>query len=142
MLSIVMHVVLILFFAWVLLHALIYSKSDGRVVIEGLEGNPTGTPTTATADPAPASAPPASAPPASAPSATAPSATQAQIDENTAEIAILKTQLINLINTSTQLNAAMIANEKGVQQNTDLIQKVVQSQNDTNAKLANMKSTK
>jgi hypothetical protein len=36
----------------------------------------------------------------------------------------------------------MIANEKGVQQNTDLIQKVVQSQNDTNAKLANMKSTK
>ena len=137
MLSIVMHVVLILFFAWVLLHALIYSKSDGRVVIEGLEGNPTGTPTTATADPAPASAPPASAP-----SATAPSATQAQIDENTAEIAILKTQLINLINTSTQLNAAMIANEKGVQQNTDLIQKVVQSQNDTNAKLANMKSTK
>ena len=109
MLSIVMHVVLILFFAWVLLHALIYSKSDGRV-IEGLEGNPT--------------------------------ATQSQIDENTAEIAILKSQLINLINTSTQLNAAMVANEQGVQQNTDLIQKVVQSQTDTNTKMANMKSTK
>jgi hypothetical protein len=127
MLSIVMHVALILFFAWVLLHALIYSKSVGRV-IEGLEGN--GATATPTPTPTDASAPPA------------PPATQAQIDENTAEIAILKSQLINLINTSTQLNAAMVANEKGVQQNTDLIQKVVQSQNDTNTKLANMKSTK
>lgn len=130
MLSIVMHVALILFFAWVLLHALIYSKSVGRV-IEGLEGNGA----TPTATPMPTDGPDASAPPA-------PPATQAQIDENTAEIAILKSQLINLINTSTQLNAAMAANEKGVQQNTDLIQKVVQSQNDTNTKLANMKSTK
>ena len=103
-----MHVALILFFAWVLLHALIYSKSVR--VIEGLEGNPT--------------------------------ATQSQIDENTAEIAVLKSQLINLINTSNQLNAAMLANEQGVKQNTDLIQKVVQSQNDTNTKMANMKSTK
>jgi hypothetical protein len=127
MLSIVMHVALILFFAWILLHALIYSKSVGRV-IEGLEGN--GATATPTPTPTDASAPPA------------PPATQAQIDENTAEIAILKSQLINLINTSTQLNAAMAANEKGVQQNTDLIQKVVQSQNDTNTKLANMKSTK
>jgi hypothetical protein len=135
MLSIVMHVALILFFAWVLLHALIYSKSHGRV-IEGLEGNGA---TATVPDATTATAPDATTATASAPPAKA---TQAQIDENTAEIAILKTQLINLINTSTQLNAAMIANEKGVQQNTDLIQKVVQSQNDTNAKLANMKSTK
>ena len=131
MLSIVMHVALILFFAWVLLHALIYSKSVR--VIEGLEGNPT---TTATPTDAP------DAPDATAPQATAPQATQAQIDENTAEIAVLKSQLINLINTSNQLNAAMLANEQGVKQNTDLIQKVVQSQNDTNTKMANMKSTK
>ena len=131
MLSIVMHVALILFFAWVLLHALIYSKS-GRV-IEGLEGNTTATPT----------ATPTDAPDApDAPDATAPQATQAQIDENTAEIAVLKSQLTNLINTSNQLNAAMLANEQGVKQNTDLIQKVVQSQNDTNTKMANMKSTK
>jgi hypothetical protein len=135
MLSIVMHVALILFFAWVLLHALIYSKSDR--VIEGLEGNGATATPTATATATPTDGPDASAPPASAPPAT-----QSQIDENTAEIAILKSQLINLINTSTQLNAAMAANEKGVQQNTDLIQKVVQSQNDTNTKLANMKSTK
>lgn len=132
MLSIVMHIALTLFFAWVLLHALIYSKS-GRV-IEGLEGNPTTTATPTDAPDAP-----------DAPDATAqkaPQATQAQIDENTAEIAVLKSQLINLINTSNQLNAAMLANEQGVKQNTDLIQKVVQSQNDTNTKMANMKSTK
>ena len=126
MLSIVMHVALILFFAWVLLHhALIYSKSVGHV-IEGLEGNGAmaTTATTATASPAP------------------PTQSQTQIDENAAQIAILKSQILNLTNISNQLNAAMAANEKGVQQNTDLIQKVVQSQNDTNTKLANMKSTK
>lgn len=126
MLSIVMHVALILFFAWVLLHhALIYSKSVGHV-IEGLEGNgaTATTATTATASPAP------------------PTQSQTQIDENAAQIAILKSQILNLTNISNQLNAAMAANEKGVQQNTDLIQKVVQSQNDTNTKLANMKSTK
>jgi len=123
MLSIVMHVALILFFAWMLLHhALIYSKSVGHV-IEGLEGNGA-TATTATASPA------------------TPTQSQTQIDENAAQIAILKSQILNLTNISNQLNAAMAANEKGVQQNTDLIQKVVQSQNDTNTKLANMKSTK
>ena len=126
MLSIVMHVALILFFAWMLLHhALIYSKSVGHV-IEGLEGNgaTATTATTATASPA------------------TPTQSQTQIDENAAQIAILKSQILNLTNISNQLNAAMAANEKGVQQNTDLIQKVVQSQNDTNTKLANMKSTK
>ena len=127
MLSIVMHVALILFFAWLLIHALIYSKSVGRV-IEGLEGTPTAT---AKADPD-----------AKAPQAKSPEANQIQIDENTAEIAILKGQIATLVNTSIQLKAAMNDNEKGVQQNTALIQKVVQSQNDTNAKLANMKSTK
>jgi len=138
MLSIVMHVALILFFAWVLLHhALIYSKSVGHV-IEGLEGNGA-TATTATATTATATATTATT--ATASPAT-PTQSQTQIDENAAQIAILKSQILNLTNISNQLNAAMAANEKGVQQNTDLIQKVVQSQNDTNTKLANMKSTK
>jgi hypothetical protein len=139
MLSIVMHVALILFFAWVLLHhALIYSKSVGHV-IEGLEGNGAmaTTATTATAT----TATTATATTATASPAT-PTQSQTQIDEIAAQIAILKSQILNLTNISNQLNAAMAANEKGVQQNTDLIQKVVQSQNDTNTKLANMKSTK
>jgi hypothetical protein len=64
---------------------------------------------------------------------------QAQIDENTAEIALLKTQIASLISTAIQLNATMLQNETGIKNNTDMIQKVVQSQNDTNTRIANMK---
>jgi hypothetical protein len=96
--------ILILFFSWLLIHALFYSKSQS--VIEGLD-------------------------PSASPSA--------QLDENTAEIALLKTQIASLVSTATQLNATMLQNEAGIKNNTDMIQKVVQSQNDTNAKLANMK---
>ena len=107
--------ILIVFFSWLLLHALFYSKSYS--VIEGLDPS---------ASPSPSPSP-------------SPKSTQAQIDENTAAIALLKTQIASLIATATQLNATMLQNETGIKNNTDMIQKVVQSQTDTNAKLANMK---
>ena len=110
--------ILILFFAWLLIHAFIYSKSESQYrIIEGLD------------------------PSATAPAATAPAATAtAQLDENTAEIAILKDQIASLNDTAIQLNATMIQNEVGIKNNTDLIQKVVKSQNDMQTNLANMKS--
>lgn len=114
--SMILCSILILFFSWLLIHALVYSKSQS--VIEGL------------------ASPSASPSPSPLPSSKS---AQAQIDENTAEIALLKTQIASLVSTATQLNAIMLQNEAGIKQNTDMIQKVVQSQTDTNAKLANMK---
>jgi hypothetical protein len=64
---------------------------------------------------------------------------QVQIDENTAQIAVLKDQIASLMTTATQLKTTMAQNEAGIKNNTSLIQKVMQSQNDTNAKLASMK---
>ena len=107
---------LILFFAWLLLHYFLYSKYNN--IIEGL-------------DPA--------ATPAPTPTAAAAASGQAQIDENTAQIAILKKQIASLIDTATQLTATMKQNETGIKNNTALIQKVMQSQTDSNAKLASMK---
>ena len=140
--------ILILFFAWLLIHAFIYSKSESQYrIIEGLD------PSGELRSPTPSS-------PATATTATAATATageqrhgttlqaqgakppsQTQIDENTAEIAILKGQIASLNDTATQLNATMIQNEAGVKNNTGLIQKVVKSQNDMQTKLANMKSS-
>ena len=100
---------LILFFAWLLLHALIYSKSG--YIIEGLEPSPTPSATPATTTPV-----------------------------NPAEIEFLKQQVAALEITAAKLNAAMTLNEAGVKNNTDLVQKVVKSQNDTQVKLASMKS--
>ena len=117
--------ILILFFAWLLIHAFIYSKSKSQYrIIEGLDpsASPTAAPTS---------------PPAVA-SAVAPE-TQSQTDENTAEIAILKTQIASLIKTATQLNATTLQNEVDIQKNVDGIQKVVQSQTNMQTKLANMK---
>jgi hypothetical protein len=108
MIHLTLCVILVLFFAWMLMHAFLYSKSKYQHrIIEGLD-----------------------------PSAT----TQTQIDENTAEIAIIKNQIASLIDTATQLNTTMTQNETGIKNNTDLIQKVVKSQNDMQTKLANMKS--
>jgi len=104
---------LILFFAWMLLHSFIYSKSKNRI-IEGLE-------TTSPTAPAPAPAP-------------------VPVPVNPAEIEFLKQQVASLQATAGKLNAAMIQNEAGVKNNEELVQKVVKSQSDTNAKLANMKS--
>jgi hypothetical protein len=121
----VIHGFFILFFAGLLLHALIYSKST---VVEGLDP-------AATATAAPATAAPANA----APDATkVPS--QVQVDENTAEIAILKGQIATLMQTAQTLKTQMLQNEVGIQNNTNSIQKVVQSQTDMQTKLANAKS--
>jgi hypothetical protein len=126
----VIHGFFILFFAGLLLHALIYSKST---VVEGLD--PAATATAAPANAAPANAAPATA----APDATkVPS--QVQVDENTAEIAILKGQIATLMQTAQTLKTQMLQNEVGIQNNTNSIQKVVQSQTDMQTKLANAKS--
>ena len=121
--------ILILFFAWLLIHAFIYSKSKSQYrIIEGLD--PSASPTTA----------PTTAPTTPVGSEGALTPSQTQIDENTAQIAILKTQIASLINTATQLNAATLQNEVGIKNNVDGIQKVVKSQADMQTKLANMKS--
>jgi hypothetical protein len=127
---------LILFFAWLLLHSFLYSKYNN--IIEGLDpaATPTATPT-ATPMPTPTATPTAT--PAPTPTAAAAASGQAQIDENTAQIAILKKQIASLIDTATQLTATMKQNETGIKNNTALIQKVMQSQTDSNAKLASMK---
>ena len=121
--------ILILFFAWLLIHAFIYSKSNSQYrIIEGLD--PSASPTTA----------PTTEPTTEPTTTTEGTPSQSQIDENTAQIAILKTQIASLINTSTQLNATMLQNEVGIKNNVDGIQKVVKSQADMQTKLANMKS--
>ena len=130
----VIHWFFILFFAGLLLHALIYSKST---VVEGLD--PTASPATAApATAAPATAAPATAAPATAEKAVTPS--QVQVDENTAEIAILKGQIATLMQTAQTLKTQMLKNETGIQNNTNSIQKVVQSQTNMQTKLANAKS--
>jgi hypothetical protein len=122
--------ILIVFFSWLLLHALIYSKSHEGRIIEGLESSSP-----------PPPPPPTSEAPTTAPTATTTTATpsQVQTDENTAQIAVLKQQVASLMTTANQLNTMMTQNEAGIANNTSLIQKVMQSQNDTNAKLASMK---
>jgi hypothetical protein len=111
---------LILFFAWMLLHALIHSKvqiGSHYRIIEGLDTTPSPTPTVASA-----------------------TATAAAAPANPAEIEFLKQQVTTLEATAAKLKTAMTQNEAGVKNNTELVQKVVKSQNDTQAKMANMKS--
>ena len=112
---------LILFFSWLLLHALIYSKTESRI-IEGLD---------------PTVAPPTVAPPTVAPPTVAPS--QVLSDENTAQVAIMKKQIASLVTTATQLNTDTLKNEADITKNTEMIKKVVDSQNATNAKMSDMK---
>jgi uncharacterized protein (DUF2252 family) len=108
----VIHWFFILFFAGLLLHALLYSKST---VVEGLD-------------------------PTAAPAEKAAAPSQVQVDENTAEIAILKGQIATLMQTAQTLKTQMLKNEVGIQNNTNSIQKVVQSQTNMQTKLANAKS--
>jgi len=118
--------ILILFFAWMLLHAFVYSKLKmGSIsIIEGLEPTATATATaTATPTPTAATATPAAAPPV-----------------NPAEIEFLKQQVTALETTAAKLKTAMTDNEAGVKNNTELVQKVVKAQSDTNAKMASTKS--
>ena len=116
--------ILILFFAWMLLHAFVYSKLKmGSIsIIEGLEPTATAT-ATATPTPTAATATPAAAPPV-----------------NPAEIEFLKQQVTALETTAAKLKTAMTDNEAGVKNNTELVQKVVKAQSDTNAKMASTKS--
>ena len=108
--------ILIVFFSWLLLHALIYSKPESRI-IEGLD---------------PTVAPPTVAPPTVTPS-------KDLTDENTVQIGILKKQIASLMTTATQLNTDMLKNEADITKNTEMIQKVVDSQTATNAKMSDMK---
>jgi hypothetical protein len=140
-LDLVVHGVFIAFFAWLLLHALVFhSKSStswwGPSLIEGLDA--TTTATTAPTTTAPTTTATATATPTT--TATTAPLSQVQMDENTAEIAVLKGQIATLMQTAQTLKAQMLQNETGIQNNTQSIQKVVQSQTDMNNKLAASKS--
>jgi hypothetical protein len=144
-LDLVVHGVFIAFFAWLLLHALVFhSKSStsrwGPSLIEGLDATTTATtaPTT-TATTAPTTTATAT-PTTTATTATTAPLSQVQMDENTAEIAVLKGQIATLMQTAQTLKTQMLQNETGIQNNTQSIQKVVQSQTDMNNKLAASKS--
>jgi len=128
-LDLVVHGVFIAFFAWLLLHALLFhSKSStslwGPSLIEGLDATTATTAPTTTVTTAPTT------------TATTAPLSQEQMDENTAEIAVLKGQIATLMQTAQTLKAQMLQNESGIQNNTQSIQKVVQSQTDMNNKLA------
>ena len=145
-LGLVVHGVFIAFFAWLLLHALVFhSKSStswwGPSLIEGLDATTATTATTAPTTTAPTTTAPTTTV-TTAPTATATTAplSQVQMDENTAEIAVLKGQIATLMQTAQTLKAQMLQNETGIQNNTQSIQKVVQSQTDMNNKLAASKS--
>ena len=102
-------VFLILFFAWLLLHAAMrHSKS--APLIEGLEPS------------LPSAAAAAAAPP-----------------PNPSEIAFIKDQIATLAKTAQTLKTQTIKNEKGIQDNTTNIEKVAQSQTETVAQMAAMK---
>lgn len=108
---------LILFFAWLLLHAATH-HSKSAPLIEGLAAAP------AAAAAAPAAPAAAAAPP------------------NPSEIAFIKDQIATLAKTAQTLKTQMIKNEKGIQDNTTNIEKVAQSQTETVAQMAAMKSAK
>ena len=109
-------VFLILFFAGLLLHAAMH-HSKSAPLIEGLEP--------------------------SSPSAAAPAAAAAAPPPpNPSEIAFIKDQIATLAKTAQTLKTQMIKNEKGIQDNTANIEKVAQSQTETTAQMAAMKSAK
>ena len=103
-------VFLILFFAWLLLHAAMH-HSKSAPLIEGLEPS-------------------------------SPSAAAAAAPPNPSEIAFIKDQIATLAKTAQTLKTQMIKNETGIQDNTTNIEKVVQSQTETVAQMAAMKSAK
>lgn len=107
-------VFLILFFAWLLLHAAMH-HSKSAPLIEGLEPSL----------PSTAAATAAAAPP-----------------PNPSEIAFIKDQIATLAKTAQTLKTQTIKNEKGIQDNTANIEKVAQSQIETTSKLAEMKNAK
>lgn len=65
---------------------------------------------------------------------------QAEAAAAESEVPELKKQLATLAQTAQQLRTQMISNEAGIQQNTANLQEIIKSQNDTNAKMAEMKN--
>ena len=113
---------LILFFGFLLFHTFMHPlmhtlmhtamHSKSSTVIEGLEPSP------------------------SAAAASAPAA-----DINLAELATMKEQIATFGETAQKIKTQMLKNEADIQNNTNNIQKVVESQSDMNNKLADMKSS-
>jgi hypothetical protein len=113
---------LILFFGFLLFHTFMHPlmhtlmhtamHSKSSTVIEGLEPSP------------------------SAAAASAPAA-----DINLAELATMKEQIATFGETAQKIKTQMLKNEADIQNNTNNIQKVVESQSDMNNKLAGMKSS-
>ncbi len=113
---------LILFFGFLLFHTFMHPlmhtlmhtamHSKSSTVIEGLEPSP------------------------SAATAAAPAA-----DINLAELATMKEQIATFGETAQKIKTQMLKNEADIQNNTNNIQKVVESQSDMNNKLADMKSS-
>ena len=113
---------LILFFGFLLFHTFMHPlmhtlmhtamHSKSSTVIEGLEPSP------------------------SAAAAAAPAA-----DINLAELATMKEQIATFGETAQKIKTQMLKNEADIQNNTNNIQKVVESQSDMNNKLADMKSS-
>ena len=113
---------LILFFGFLLFHTFMHplmhtlmhtaTHSKSSTVIEGLEPSP------------------------SAAAAAAPAA-----DINLAELATMKEQIATFGETAQKIKTQMLKNEADIQNNTNNIQKVVESQSDMNNKLADMKSS-
>jgi len=56
------------------------------------------------------------------------------------EVPELKKQLATLAQTAQQLRTQMISNEASIQTNTANLQEIIKSQNETNAKMAEMKN--
>jgi hypothetical protein len=71
-----------------------------------------------------------------------PSLPSAAAPPNPSEIAFIKDQIATLAKTAQTLKTQMIKNEKGIQDNTTNIEKVAQSQTETVAQMAAMKSAK
>jgi hypothetical protein len=65
---------------------------------------------------------------------------QAEAAAAESEVPELKKQLATLAQTAQQLRTQMISNEAGIQTNTANIQEIIKSQNETNAKMAEMKN--
>ena len=123
---------LILFFGFLLFHTFMHplmhtlmhtaTHSKSSTVIEGLEPSPSA---------AAAAAAASAASPSQAPAA----------DINLAELATMKAQIATFGETAQKIKTQMLKNEADIQNNTNNIQKVVESQSDMNNKLADMKSS-
>jgi septal ring factor EnvC (AmiA/AmiB activator) len=114
-LNTVMCGLLILFFSWMLAHHAFVphskSKSNSDTWVEGF-----------------------------VPKQAEAAAEAAEAAATESEVSELKKQLATLAQTAQQLRTQMISNEAGIQKNTANLQEIIKSQNDANAKMAEMKN--